>query len=85
MTAEALEQSVLESKDKEQLTAIAQALVPVIALIIWKPQVTSVEAFLGMLGVFGVNGFFVALFVGSAMLFRHAARERTPADAGQEG
>jgi hypothetical protein len=63
-------------------TALAQASVPVIALIIWKPQVTSVEAFLGMLGVFGVNGFFVALFVGSALLFRYAARERTPAGAG---
>ena len=65
-------------------TALAQALVPVIALIIWKPQVTSVEAFLGMLGVFGVNAFFVMLFVGSALLFRYAAREQTPAGAGQE-
>jgi hypothetical protein len=58
--------------------ALAQVLVPVIALFIWKPQVTSVEAFLGMLGVFGVNAFFVMLFVGSALLFRHAAREQTP-------
>ena len=66
-------------------TAIAQVLVPVIALIIWKPQVTSVEAFLGMLGVFGVNAFFVMLFVGSALLFRYAAREFAPAGAGQEG
>jgi hypothetical protein len=66
-------------------TAIAQALVPVIALIIWKPQVTSVEAFLGVLGVFGVNGFFVMQFVGSALLFRYARREQTPAGAGQEG
>jgi hypothetical protein len=66
-------------------TALAQALVPVIALIIWKPQVTSVEAFLGMLGVFGVNAFFVMLFVGSALLFRYAGREQTPAGAGPEG
>jgi hypothetical protein len=66
-------------------TALAQALVPVIALIIWKPQVASVEAFLGMLGVFGVNAFFVALFVGSALLFRYAGREQTPAGAGREG
>ena len=50
-------------------TALAQALVPVIALIIWKPQVT-----LGVLGVFGLNAFFVMLFVGSALLFRCAAR-----------
>jgi hypothetical protein len=66
-------------------TALAQALVPVIALIIWQPQVTSVEAFLGVLGVFGVNAFFVMLFVGSALLFRYAAREQTPAGAGPEG
>jgi hypothetical protein len=50
--------------------ALAQALVPVIALIIWKPSVTSVEAFLGMLGV---NAFFVMLFIGSALLFRRAS------------
>ena len=48
--------------------ALAQALVPVIALIIWKPQVT-----LGVLGVFGLNAFFVMLFVGSALLFRRAS------------
>ncbi len=61
-------------------TALAQASVAVIALIIWKPPVTS-----GVLEVLGVNAFFVALFVGSALLFRYAARGRTPAGAGQEG
>ena len=65
--------------------ALAQALVPFIALIIWKPQVTSVEAFLGILGVLALNGFFVALFVGSALLFRYAGREQTPAGVGPEG
>jgi hypothetical protein len=55
-------------------TALAQALVPVIALIIWKPPVTSEQELLGMLGVFGLNGLFAALFVGSAGLFRRAAR-----------
>ena len=60
--------------------AFAQALVPVIALIIWKPQVTS-----GVVGVLTLNGFFVTLFVGSALLFRNAARELTPAGAGPEG
>jgi hypothetical protein len=50
--------------------ALAQAIVPLIALIIWKPQVTS-----GVLGVLGVNALFVMLFAGSALLFRHAARE----------
>jgi hypothetical protein len=48
-------------------TALAQALVPVIALIIGTPQVTSVA-------VLGVNAFFVMLFVGSALLFLRASR-----------
>jgi hypothetical protein len=60
--------------------ALAQALVPVIALIIWKPEVTS-----GVAGVLTLNGFFVVLFVGSALLFRNAARELTPAGAGPKG
>jgi hypothetical protein len=59
--------------------ALGQVLVPVIALIIWKPQVTS-----GVAGVLTLNGFFVVLFVGSALLFRNAARELTPAGAGPE-
>jgi hypothetical protein len=59
--------------------ALAQALVPVIALIIWKPQVTS-----GVLGVLTLNGFFVVLFVGSGLLFRNAARDLSRADAGLE-
>ena len=60
--------------------ALAQAVVPLIALIIWKPQLTS-----GVVRVLGVNAFFVVLFVGSALLFRSAAREQTPAGAGPEG
>ena len=52
-------------------TALAQALVAVIALIItlrspWSPP--------GVLGTLILNGFFAALFVGSAWLFREAAR-----------
>jgi hypothetical protein len=57
-------------------TALAQGLVPVIALIIWKPQATSAEALLGILSVLGVNAFFILLFVGSALLFRRAARRQ---------
>ena len=60
--------------------ALAQALVAVIALIFglgypWSPP----------LEILVLNGFFVALFVGSALLFRHAARGRTTAGAGPEG
>ena len=54
-------------------TALAQALVPpAIALIIEKPQVTSVEASMGVLGVLGLNAFFVMMFIGSALLFRRS-------------
>jgi hypothetical protein len=61
-------------------TALAQAMVAVIALIFglglpWSPPVE----------ILALNGFFIALFVGSAMLFRHAGREQTPAGAGPQG
>ena len=61
-------------------TALAQALVAVIALIFglglpWSPPVE----------VLALNGFFVALFVGSALLFWYAGREQTPAGVGPEG
>ena len=56
-------------------TALAQALVTVIALIAGKHQssVSSVPEILIL------NGFFIALFLGSARLFGHAARDETPA------
>ena len=50
-------------------TAIAQALVPVIALAIWRPPFTG-----GVIGVFAVNSLFVALWIVSALLFRRAGR-----------
>jgi hypothetical protein len=58
-------------------TALVQALVAVIVLIAGKHQSpgSSVPEILAL------NGFFVALFIGSAWLFRHAARKRPPADA----
>ena len=49
-------------------TAIAQALVPVVAIILWQPPMTS-----GLVRVLGVNAFFCALWVGSALLFRRAS------------
>ena len=62
-------------------TALAQALVAVIAL----------TAGLGSTGpiwpwdILILTGFFAALWVGSAWLFRNAAREQPPAGAGPEG
>ncbi len=64
--------------------AFAQAVVPVIALIVGKPQITSEEAFMGVAGVLTLNGFFVVLVPGSGLLFRSAARELTPGGAGPE-
>lgn len=52
-------------------TAIAQALVPVIALIIFRPPVSFGDP--GVVGVFILNGFFAALFALSAWLFRRAS------------
>ncbi len=49
--------------------AVAQALVGVIALIARLGNPYS-----GPLEILGLTGFFVALFVGSAWLFRHVAR-----------
>lgn len=59
------------------LTAIAQALVPVIALIVWPPKVISWGA-AGVFRVFTLNAFFILLLVVSALLFRHAAQEDSP-------
>jgi hypothetical protein len=62
-------------------TALAQALVAVIALIFGLGSGSPP----GVSGILVLNGFFVALFVGSAWLFRNAGREQLPAGEGQEG
>ena len=54
------------------VTALAQALVLAIVLIVRNPQVTPWTA--AVLRGFGGNAFFGMLFVGSALLFRTAAR-----------
>lgn len=61
-------------------TALAQALVAVIALVsnLGSPSSAPPE-------ILAVNGFFVVLFVGSALLFRYAAREQPPAGARLDG
>jgi hypothetical protein len=61
-------------------TALAQALVAMIALLAGLGSPAS-----GPGEILILNGFFVALFVGSAWLFRHSAREQPPAGAGPEG
>jgi len=53
-------------------TALAQAVVLAIALMIRNPQVTPWTA--AVVRGFGGNAFFGMLFVGSALLFRTAAR-----------
>lgn len=58
-------------------TAIAQALVAVIALVAGLGYPASPP-----LEIIGLNGFFVALFVGSALLFRQAAQKRLRSGAG---
>lgn len=59
--------------------ALAQALVGAIALV-----AGMVPAYNSAYEILGLNGLFAALFVGSAALFRRAARERPPAEAGPE-
>jgi hypothetical protein len=54
-------------------TAIAQALVSVMALIIVKPPLHSPEELFEVLKVVTLNAFFVLLFVGSGLLFRRAS------------
>ena len=54
------------------VTALVQALVLVIALVIWNPRATPWTA--PVLRGFGGNAFNVMLFVASALLFRKAAR-----------
>jgi hypothetical protein len=50
-------------------TAITQASIPVVALIIWRPSLDDPP---GIVGVFVLNAFFVGLFILSAFLFRHS-------------
>ena len=52
---------------------LAQAAVPVVALLIWRSQAPAFWGHQGMAGAFVLNAFFVALWVGSALLFRRAA------------
>lgn len=55
------------------VTALAQAFVPVLAIVIWWPQFRTVAEPPGVAGVLILNGFFAGLFYVSALLFRHAS------------
>jgi hypothetical protein len=57
-------------------TALTQMLVPVIALIIWRPSLNESP---GIVGVFILNAFFAGLFIVSALLFRRAAQKQKAA------
>ncbi|MES2626728.1 MAG: hypothetical protein V4628_15685 [Pseudomonadota bacterium] len=52
--------------------AFTQALIPVIALLVREPDFSP-----GVVGVFVLNAVFVALFVGSGLLFQRAARQQS--------
>lgn len=55
------------------VTACAQALVPVIAFLVWSPENTSWGE-PGVVGIVMLNTFFVMLFSISALLFRQSAQ-----------
>jgi hypothetical protein len=54
------------------VTAVAQFLVPIVALMLWRPDFSP-----GAVQVFGLNSAFVLLFAGSAVLFRRAGTKPT--------
>jgi hypothetical protein len=62
-------------------TAIAQLLVPVIALFIGKSQARALQDPPGFVGVLALNAFFAMLFVVSGLLFRHSAQDRSTGTA----
>lgn len=54
------------------VAASAQFIVPVIAMIVWRPAMNEAP---GMIGIFALNTLFVAMFAASALLFRRASDE----------
>jgi hypothetical protein len=54
------------------IVATVQMLVPVIALMVWKPAFADPP---GVVGVFMLNAVFAALWAGSGLLFRRASQE----------
>ena len=56
--------------------AVAQMVIPVMALILWPTDFAP-----GVVGVFALHGVFAALWLLAAWLLRHAARAHRPAGA----
>lgn len=54
-------------------TALAQMLVPVVALVFWRPTLNEPP---GTVGIFMLNAFFAALFFVSGLLFRRAGQNQ---------
>lgn len=54
-------------------TAVAQMLIPFIALIFWK---STFHESPGITGILILNAFFAVLFLVSALLFRHAGQNQ---------
>jgi hypothetical protein len=59
-------------------TALTQILIPVVALTAGMHRSPILSDLSGILWTLLLNGIFAALFVGSALLFRKAARDRAP-------
>lgn len=57
-------------------TALTQMLVPVIALVFWRPSINEPP---GTVGTFILNAFFAALFVVSGLLFRRIVQKQNAA------
>lgn len=53
--------------------ALTQALVPLVAMAIWRPQINF-----GLVQVLAVNSFFVALFIGAALMYKKASATDAP-------
>lgn len=60
--------------------AIAQGLVPLIALSIGRPDVGTAEQLMGVIQVLGINAFFILLFITAGIFFRKANIEMLAKD-----
>ena len=54
------------------VTALAQLVVPLVALLVWTPEFSTLDGLLEGLRVVGVTGLFVVLWAAAGVLFRQA-------------